>query len=86
MRLGQGSAPIAHAAAQNDNPVNQGIIAMLGTIIDTLIICTITALVILTSGVMSNDCLANPAILELLESGTTPQGCEIGCSANSCGF
>ena len=53
---GQGSAPIAHAAAQNDNPVNQGIIAMLGTIIDTLIICTITALVILTSGVMSNDC------------------------------
>jgi len=48
---GQGSAPIAHAAAQNNDPVNQGIIAMLGTIIDTLIICTITALVILTSGV-----------------------------------
>ena len=40
---GQGSAPIAHAAAQNNDPVNQGIIAMLGTIIDTLIICTITA-------------------------------------------
>jgi len=44
---GQGSAPIAHAAAQNNDPVNQGIIAMLGTVIDTLIICTITALVIL---------------------------------------
>jgi AGCS family alanine or glycine:cation symporter len=83
---GQGSAPIAHAAAQNDNPVNQGIIAMLGTIIDTLIICTITALVILTSGVMSNDCLANPAILELLESGTTPQGCEIGVPLTAAAF
>ncbi|RKQ69056.1 AGCS family alanine or glycine:cation symporter [Litorimonas taeanensis] len=75
---GQGSAPIAHAAAQNNDPVNQGIIAMLGTIIDTLIICTITALVILTSGVMTPDCLANPAILEMLKSGSTPMGCEIG--------
>lgn len=75
---GQGSAPIAHAAAQNNDPVNQGIIAMLGTIIDTLIICTITALVILTSGVMTADCLANPAILEMLQSGSTPEGCEIG--------
>lgn len=75
---GQGSAPIAHAAAQNNDPVNQGIIAMLGTIIDTLIICTITALVILTSGVMTADCLASPAILDILESGKTPPGCEIG--------
>ena len=83
---GQGSAPIAHAAAQNNDPVNQGIIAMLGTIIDTLIICTITALVILTSGVMSAECLASPAILELLESGTTPQGCEIGVPLTAAAF
>ena len=83
---GQGSAPIAHAAAQNNDPVNQGIIAMLGTIIDTLIICTITALVILTSGVMSAKCLASPAILELLESGTTPQGCEIGVPLTAAAF
>jgi len=47
---GLGSAAIAHAAAQTNNPVRQGIIAMLGTFIDTLIVCTITALVILTSG------------------------------------
>ena len=47
---GLGSAAIAHAAAQTDNPVRQGIIAMLGTFIDTLIVCTMTALVILTSG------------------------------------
>ena len=83
---GQGSAPIAHAAAQNNDPVNQGIIAMLGTIIDTLIICTITALVILTSGVMGDNCLANPAILELLKSGSTPEGCEIGVPLTAAAF
>ena len=47
---GLGSAAIAHAAAKTDNPVKQGIIAMLGTFIDTIIVCTMTALVILTSG------------------------------------
>ncbi len=83
---GQGSAPIAHAAARNNDPVNQGIIAMLGTIIDTLIICTITALVILTSGVVSPDCLANPAILDMLESGTTPMGCETGAPLTAAAF
>lgn len=47
---GLGSAPIAHAAAQTNDPVRQGMIAMLGTFIDTIIICTMTALVILISG------------------------------------
>ncbi len=47
---GLGSAAIAHAAAQTNSPVRQGIIAMLGTFIDTLVVCTMTALVILTSG------------------------------------
>ena len=47
---GLGSAAIAHAAAQTNSPVRQGIIAMLGTFIDTIIVCTMTALVILTSG------------------------------------
>ncbi|WP_430461707.1 alanine/glycine:cation symporter family protein [Thalassolituus sp. LLYu03] len=47
---GLGSAPIAHAAAQTDNPVRQGSIAMLGTFIDTIIICSITGLVIVASG------------------------------------
>ena len=47
---GLGSAPIAHAAAQTDNPVRQGMIGMLGTFIDTIIICTMTALVIIISG------------------------------------
>lgn len=47
---GLGSAPIAHAAARTKGPVNQGLIAMLGTFIDTLIVCTITGLAIITSG------------------------------------
>ena len=47
---GLGSAPIAHASAQTKDPVRQGTIAMLGTFIDTLIICTITALVIVMTG------------------------------------
>ena len=47
---GLGSAPIAHAAAQTDDPVRQGTVAMLGTFIDTLVVCTITGLVIVVSG------------------------------------
>ena len=47
---GLGSAPIAHAAASTNSPVQQGSIAMLGTFIDTIIICSITGLVIITSG------------------------------------
>ena len=43
---GLGSAPIAHAAARTNQPVQQGMIAMLGTFIDTLIVCTMTGLVI----------------------------------------
>ena len=43
---GIGSAPIAAAAAQTDSPAKQGLISMLGTVIDTLVICTMTGLVI----------------------------------------
>ncbi|GGD70584.1 sodium:alanine symporter [Croceicoccus mobilis] len=45
---GQGSTPIAHAVAQTDDPQLQGRMAMMGTFIDTIVICTMTALVILT--------------------------------------
>ena len=47
---GLGSASIAHAAAQTDDPVKQGTIAMLGAFIDTLIVCSITGLVIVLTG------------------------------------
>ncbi|NLJ78324.1 MAG: alanine:cation symporter family protein, partial [Tissierellia bacterium] len=49
---GLGSAPIAHAASQNDDPVNEGMIASLGVFIVTMLICTLTALVILVSGIV----------------------------------
>ncbi len=49
---GLGSAPIAHAASSNKNPVDQGIWGMFEVFFTTIIICTLTALVILTTGVM----------------------------------
>lgn len=48
---GQGSAPIAHAAARAHEPVSEGLVALLEPFIDTIIICTITGLVLLSSGV-----------------------------------
>ncbi len=48
---GLGSAPIAHAAAKTSDPVHQGKIAMLGTFIDTIIVCSITGLAIVLTGV-----------------------------------
>ena len=83
---GQGSAPIAHAAARNNDPVNQGIIAMLGTIIDTLIVCTITALVILTSGVIPTECIASPENLQTLMTGLQPPGCDTGAPLTASAF
>ena len=47
---GLGSAPIAHAAAKTKEPVREGLVAMMGPLIDTLIICTMTALVIIITG------------------------------------
>ena len=52
---GLGSAPIAHAAAETNSPVRQGSIAMLGTFIDTLIICTMTGLVLIVTGVWDGE-------------------------------
>lgn len=57
---GQGSAPIAHAAARTKNPVQQGEIAMIGVFIDTIVICTMTALVILT---VVGDFKKSPALM-----------------------
>ena len=47
---GLGTAPIAHAAARTDDPVRQGTVGMLGTFIDTIVICSMTALVIIMTG------------------------------------
>ena len=47
---GLGSAPITHAAARTNEPVREGLVAMLGPFVDTIVICTITALAIVTTG------------------------------------
>jgi AGCS family alanine or glycine:cation symporter len=48
---GQGSAPIAHAAAKTDEPVSEGVVALLEPFIDTIVICTMTGLVLIMTGV-----------------------------------
>lgn len=47
---GLGSAPIAHASANTDHPARQGSVAMLGTFIDTIVVCSVTGLAIVASG------------------------------------
>ncbi len=48
---GIGTAPMAHGAAKTDEPIREGLVAMLGPAIDTLVVCTLTALAILVTGV-----------------------------------
>ena len=48
---GQGSSPIAHSAAKTDEPVREGIVAGLEPFIDTIVVCTFTALIILSTGI-----------------------------------
>lgn len=59
---GQGSAPIAHSAAKTDEPVREGVVAGLEPFIDTICVCTITAIVILLTGVWNR-----PPSIEFLE-------------------
>ncbi|MFT0803422.1 sodium:alanine symporter family protein [Bacillus swezeyi] len=61
---GMGTAPIAHAAAMTDHPVRQGFWSVIGIVVDTLLICTTTAFVVLSSGVWTGEnALQNPAVL-----------------------
>lgn len=52
---GMGSAPIAHASADNDHPARQGLWGAFEVFLDSIVMCTITALVILTSGLWKSD-------------------------------
>lgn len=52
---GIGTAPMAHGAAKTNEPIREGLVAMLGPIIDTLIVCTMTALAIIVTGVWNNS-------------------------------
>ena len=71
---GQGSAPIAHASSKTENPIEEGMVSILEPFIDTIIICSITGLVILSSGVWtekfenkfeeSSMCFLNEVLIE----------------------
>ena len=65
---GLGSAPIAHAAATTKDPVRQGSIAMLGTFIDTIVVCSITGLAIISSGVRTTGVTGAPLTAAAFEA------------------
>ncbi len=76
---GQGSAPIAHASARAHEPVSEGLVALLEPFIDTIIICMLTGLVVLSSGVWSQkfDNQFQYADLQILKGSyndQTPEG------------
>lgn len=52
---GIGTAPMVHGASKNNEPIREGLIAMLGPFIDTIVVCTLTALVILLTGVWQDS-------------------------------
>tara|TARA_Y100000590_G_scaffold118214_1_gene135231 strand:+ start:321 stop:1676 length:1356 start_codon:yes stop_codon:yes gene_type:complete len=52
---GVGTSPIIHAASKNNNPIKEGLVAMIGPFVDTIIVCTLTAFSILVSGVWDFD-------------------------------
>jgi AGCS family alanine or glycine:cation symporter len=73
---GQGSAPIAHAAAKTDEPVSEGVVALVEPFIDTLVICTMTGLVIISTGAWQDRVPTeivfqggDSSYVEILESG-----------------
>ena len=59
---GLGSAAIAHSAAKTDEPVREGVVAMIGPVIDTHIVCTMTALAILITGAHNDPALAGKGV------------------------
>lgn len=74
---GMGSTPHAHAVAKVDHPVQQGLVSIIGVIVDTGIVCTITALVILTTGVLGSG---------LTGAELTQEGFRVGLSGITSSF
>ena len=72
---GQGSSPIAHSAAKTDEPVREGVVAGLEPFIDTIVVCTLTALVILSSGAYDREAEARfPSVEDVqIVAATDPQ-------------
>ena len=70
---GQGSSPIAHSAARTDEPVREGIVAGLEPFIDTIVVCTFTALVILSTGIWNRPADANLKVAPFIAQTATGQ-------------
>ncbi|MCP4599737.1 MAG: sodium:alanine symporter family protein [Proteobacteria bacterium] len=70
---GQGSAPIAHAAAKTEYPVREGLVALMEPLVDTLIICTMTAMVILMTGAWTSGKMGAAMTYQAFESGLDVQ-------------
>ncbi len=68
---GQGTSPMAHSAAKTDEPAREGVVAGLEPFIDTIVVCTLTSLVILSTGIWQRESVADlpetPRILEVSE-------------------
>ncbi len=71
---GQGSAPIAHAAAKTKYPVREGLVASLEPLVDTLIICTLTALMIVTTGAWQSGAAGVEMTIIAMEDGLSGIG------------
>ena len=73
---GQGSSPIAHSAAKTDEPVREGIVAGLEPFIDTIVVCTLTSLVILSTGAWNRGPEANfkPAGINVVQTQAQDEG------------
>jgi len=70
---GTGSAAILYATAQSDSPKKQALVAMLGVFIDTIIVCTLTAFIILLSGLWTHDLNSTALVSESFQS-SLPMG------------
>ena len=66
---GLGSAPMAHAAAKTKEPVREGLVAMLGPFIDTIVICSMTALVIIVTGMWQSGTSGAPLTAKAFQAG-----------------
>lgn len=71
---GLGSASIAHSAAKTKEPVREGLVAMIGPFVDTLVICTMTALVIITTGAWKSGLTSSPLSAHAFELGVPQVG------------
>ncbi|MBW2734238.1 MAG: alanine:cation symporter family protein [Deltaproteobacteria bacterium] len=78
---GQGSAPIAHAAARTEEPIREGSVALLEPFIDTLTICTLTGLVIVATGVWQNKQQAKLPMNVQSNITLVSAGCAVGTNS-----